>query len=534
MSDMKRTITPNDPADFTPTREPQIPLQPFRYWCQKVLPLVYDDSLSYYDLLCKVVDYLNKTTEDVTNMDTDMTNLYNAYNDLQSYVNNYFSTLDVQAEINNKLDAMVEDGTLSMLFNKIIIGFVYPEMFGAKGDGITDDTSAINDCLNYAYENNYNVNFNGKSKYLVSSIIIPNHKPREAKKWIVCGNFCTLIASTSEAPLQMESSNWNIYGGIVKEFNIDMNNIAMLGVLINGRNTMSDLYCFNMPVNSVAYKNTFSGRGERLYAYGNIEGPSKFLEIAAPDCKFDMLEWQNCQYGIDINGYAEISRVHGYIGHQILYKNSYCIKMGSTSALLSDIYVDTQQYGIILTANRPTIADRIRAYFNTDLVEPLLPNYVIYVDNETQMQSQVFRGISITGDNYIYTNAESMLTIYDAMCTDPQPKPRIGYGVFIPNSLSWGTISELSNYYNGHVKLSITITINELPEAGDIVIGSLNQDLIVPRTYSGVGYCTVANNNIIPILFHYSYPNNNLLIHLSSTILEQLAIGNTINCVLDY
>lgn len=112
MSDIKRTITPNDPADFTPTREPQITLRPFRYWCQKVLPLVYDDSLSYYELLCKVIDYLNKTMEDVSNMDTDMTNLYNAYNELQSYVNNYFSTLDVQTEINNKLDAMASDGTL--------------------------------------------------------------------------------------------------------------------------------------------------------------------------------------------------------------------------------------------------------------------------------------------------------------------------------------------------------------------------------------------------------------------------------------
>lgn len=31
-----------------------------RIWCQKVLPLVYDDSLSYYEVLCKVVDKLNE------------------------------------------------------------------------------------------------------------------------------------------------------------------------------------------------------------------------------------------------------------------------------------------------------------------------------------------------------------------------------------------------------------------------------------------------------------------------------------------
>ena len=33
------------------------------YWCQKVLPAVYDDSLSYYELLAKVVAKLNEVIE---------------------------------------------------------------------------------------------------------------------------------------------------------------------------------------------------------------------------------------------------------------------------------------------------------------------------------------------------------------------------------------------------------------------------------------------------------------------------------------
>lgn len=40
----------------------------FRFWCQKILPLVYDDSLSYMELLCKVIDYLNKVIEDINNI----------------------------------------------------------------------------------------------------------------------------------------------------------------------------------------------------------------------------------------------------------------------------------------------------------------------------------------------------------------------------------------------------------------------------------------------------------------------------------
>lgn len=40
-----------------------IPL--FKFWCQKIIPLVYDNSMSYYELLCKVVEYLNQVIEQV-------------------------------------------------------------------------------------------------------------------------------------------------------------------------------------------------------------------------------------------------------------------------------------------------------------------------------------------------------------------------------------------------------------------------------------------------------------------------------------
>ena len=119
MSD-DRMIKPNAPADFTPQLGDYKTLQPFRYWCQKVLPLVYDDSLSYYELLCKVVDYLNKAMEDVETLHGDVTSLHTAYTELQNYVNNYFSTLDVQTEINIKLDIMAKDGSLTNLIKAYI------------------------------------------------------------------------------------------------------------------------------------------------------------------------------------------------------------------------------------------------------------------------------------------------------------------------------------------------------------------------------------------------------------------------------
>lgn len=36
------------------------PVRPFIFWSQKVIPLVYDESLSYYEVLGKVVQKLNE------------------------------------------------------------------------------------------------------------------------------------------------------------------------------------------------------------------------------------------------------------------------------------------------------------------------------------------------------------------------------------------------------------------------------------------------------------------------------------------
>lgn len=111
-------IKKKEPADFSPNVEVPSKAGSFRFWCQKVLPLVYDDSLSYYELLCKVVNYLNNVIDDVNTLGTDVDNLNKAYIELQSYVNDYFSTLDVQEEINNKLDEMAEDGSLYELIRR--------------------------------------------------------------------------------------------------------------------------------------------------------------------------------------------------------------------------------------------------------------------------------------------------------------------------------------------------------------------------------------------------------------------------------
>lgn len=61
----------------------------FRFWCYKVLPLVYDDSLSYYEILCKVVDYINNLIETDKVQNADIQNLKQHLEEVQKWIDNF-------------------------------------------------------------------------------------------------------------------------------------------------------------------------------------------------------------------------------------------------------------------------------------------------------------------------------------------------------------------------------------------------------------------------------------------------------------
>ena len=87
---------------------------PFMYYCQKVIPLAFDESMSYYETLCHLVHYLKNTVMPAVNNNADaLTEVQGAFNQLEKYVDDYFKNLDVQTEINNKLDEMAESGELT-------------------------------------------------------------------------------------------------------------------------------------------------------------------------------------------------------------------------------------------------------------------------------------------------------------------------------------------------------------------------------------------------------------------------------------
>lgn len=55
----------------------------FRFWCQKVLPLVYDDSLSYYEVVCKLADGFAELNKAIGPAQSDIADLQQAVKDIQ-------------------------------------------------------------------------------------------------------------------------------------------------------------------------------------------------------------------------------------------------------------------------------------------------------------------------------------------------------------------------------------------------------------------------------------------------------------------
>jgi len=140
-----------EPINNQPTIQPRTVTGIFTKYIAKTLPLAFDESMSYYECLCALLEYLNETiVPDINNVNEGLEEIQNLYTELQTYINNameefensvdnkvqnledfmnnYFDNLDVQEEINNKLDAMVEAGTLQEIIadylnSKAVFGF---------------------------------------------------------------------------------------------------------------------------------------------------------------------------------------------------------------------------------------------------------------------------------------------------------------------------------------------------------------------------------------------------------------------------
>lgn len=99
-------------------KAPNVP--PFVRFCTASVPMVFDNSMSYYECLCALTKFIQDLVNTVNYNATQLDGLQEAFKELKDYVDNYFANLDVQTEIDNKLDEMVEGGQLATIIAQFL------------------------------------------------------------------------------------------------------------------------------------------------------------------------------------------------------------------------------------------------------------------------------------------------------------------------------------------------------------------------------------------------------------------------------
>jgi hypothetical protein len=140
------------------------------------------DALTDYELLCLVVKFLNDVIANQNEQNDSITNMYNAFLALQNYVNStkdtledafnnldnyvryYFDNLDVQDEIDHKLDEYVQDGTLE----HIIASYLQTQKIYDTTVEMIADANNLVEGLNVQTLGYYSLNDGGGAFYQIT------------------------------------------------------------------------------------------------------------------------------------------------------------------------------------------------------------------------------------------------------------------------------------------------------------------------------------------------------------------------------
>lgn len=128
-------------------------VKPLCYWVQHVLPLVYDDSLSYMELLGKVTKKLNELI--VNN------------NKLPDFIAELIKEYISSGAIEKVLAEVLADYMLNVKFPPA-------GLTPATGDGSADDTEAIQGCIDYAFNHGGMAVYFPSGKYLTQPLTLKN------------------------------------------------------------------------------------------------------------------------------------------------------------------------------------------------------------------------------------------------------------------------------------------------------------------------------------------------------------------------
>ena len=190
-------------------------------------------------LVVKIANKVNELVGEVWRFETDVQEILKTQNENIQYLLGE----GLHLEVENIFDGWLQDGTFDTLLNQSALKkvndridetnaqlsnikyYVTPEMFGAKGDGITDDTEAIQRAIDSLTNDGGSVIFSPKAYMVKGTLLINRHGITLKGSRATRNLFGTRIISdnsSSEPVLKITQGSAMLVGGCLE-------NIAFLG-----------------------------------------------------------------------------------------------------------------------------------------------------------------------------------------------------------------------------------------------------------------------------------------------------------------
>lgn len=245
--------------------------RPFTKFCMSIgaVPSTYLASMTIPEQMLWLSSYIeNQIVPTVNNNAEAVEELQNLYEELHSYVEHYFDNLDVQEEINNKLDDMVEAGTLQKILTDYFDKKIY--YIDTVSSMLSAEYLKENDYV--TTEGYYSANDGGQASYIIVDTI-PSEKHYET---LENGLYAELLSDDKINALQIgckinDDSFDN--GAIITSY------ISKLSTKLIDLYFPTGIYYFTTNLKITSRINITGDGHENTYFYDKYDGNLPFIQI---------------------------------------------------------------------------------------------------------------------------------------------------------------------------------------------------------------------------------------------------------------
>lgn len=397
-------MTNYNPVDYSPAI-PDFPVvNPFLPCYGKFDLTTYIQGASDYEIMANLVQLYNTMAKGYNDVQKLSTDTVTAFNQLQAFINDVFAQPDLNQTLQNVLTNMFENGTMQKYLEPLL-GYVTPEMFGAIGDGIADDT----DAFQHAVDNGYNISLIS-NKYKISTVQI------KKTVHINCNNADITITedgfNIQAVPVSIKNAN----------FSINNNCSAISGSpfysLFENITSNGGQNCFNLNTNygtGTLVENAFHHITVKNAVEGVKIGESSNNKLT--DGLIDDIVLFNAHLSIGSGAGWVVTNLHSYGNTGIAIADCYYTK-------LSNLYCEGGSPAVALTiqniceisncyisyADGNGINAQISGYTNIKYPMLIMSNVTLYSNTPTSADPIKLYEVNASGQPYITANGNMPLT----------------------------------------------------------------------------------------------------------------------------